>query len=112
MYEKRPDQATMIGLHKLAGEVGDGLVPELYAFLADRPEPFGALENVMPFPIGRARLPRRSPHAIPTIARAADDDNILTFPQPALPIDGISTPGPQRCGARERINEETTCFMR
>ena len=30
MNEERPDGVMMIGLHKLAAQRGDGLVPELY----------------------------------------------------------------------------------
>lgn len=89
MDEKRPDPATMIGLHKLAGAVGDGLVPELYALLADRPDLLSSSENVISFPAGRARLPRRSPHALSTIARAADGDKILAFPQPVSPTHSV-----------------------
>lgn len=88
MDEKRPDPATMIGLHKLAGDAGDGLVPELYALLADRPDLLSSSENVIAFPAGRARLPRRSVHALSTIARAMDGDKILAFPQPVSPAHG------------------------
>lgn len=89
MDDNRPDQATMIGLHKLAGEPGDGLMPELYAFLNQTPEALSVSENIVSFPAGRARLPRRSPHAIPTIARVAGGDNLLAFRQRVLPADAM-----------------------
>lgn len=85
MNEMRSDPVTMIGLHRLAADVDGGLVPELYAVLADRPRVLAASENVVPFPVGQASLPRRSLHAIPAIARARDGDTILLFPQPSLP---------------------------
>lgn len=36
MNEERPDISLLIGLHKLAEQNGDGMVPELYAVLAAR----------------------------------------------------------------------------
>ena len=36
MSNERPDQFMMIGLHKLASQFGDGLVPELYELLSRR----------------------------------------------------------------------------
>ena len=36
MNDQRPDAFMMIGLHKLAAQNGDGLVPELYELLTRR----------------------------------------------------------------------------
>ncbi len=33
MRDEHPDPSLFIGLHKLAEQTGDGLVPELYALL-------------------------------------------------------------------------------
>ncbi len=36
MRDERPDTSLFIGLHKLAEQNGEGLVPELYEILASR----------------------------------------------------------------------------
>ncbi|WP_119940828.1 hypothetical protein [Neorhizobium sp. NCHU2750] len=36
MRDERPDATLFIGLHKLAEQNGEGLVPELYEILASR----------------------------------------------------------------------------
>ncbi len=80
MNDDRPDQMTMIGLHKLADEIGGGMLPALYELLSPHlaAEDIDAI-NVMPFPADRVRLPRRSPHAISTIAHARGGE-VLPFP--------------------------------
>ena len=50
MNEERPDAGLFIGLHKLAQQNGDGLVPELYELLTRRAEP--DMTNVVAFPAG------------------------------------------------------------
>ena len=50
MNEQGPDPSLLIGLHKLAEQNGDGLVPELYALLAERPQSATSDTNVVPFP--------------------------------------------------------------
>ena len=46
MREERPDASLFIGLHKLAEQTGDGLVPELYALLTQN-EPTSDMTNVV-----------------------------------------------------------------
>jgi hypothetical protein len=51
MSEEPRDRSLLIGLHKLAEQNGDGLVPELFALLSRREEyslPSGG--NVLAFP--------------------------------------------------------------
>ncbi|MBW6423208.1 hypothetical protein KX729_17255 [Rhizobium sp. XQZ8] len=50
MNEERRDASLFIGLHKLAAQNGDGLVPELYALLTARAE--ADMTNVVTFPAG------------------------------------------------------------
>lgn len=56
MNEERPDVSLFIGLHKLAEQNGDGLVPELYALLSARAESATDtapdMTNVVAFPSG------------------------------------------------------------
>ncbi|MGK6316485.1 hypothetical protein [Neorhizobium sp. DT-125] len=52
MNEERRDVSLFIGLHKLAEQNGDGLVPELYALLTARAEAQADMTNVVPFPAG------------------------------------------------------------
>lgn len=58
MNEERPDVSLFIGLHKLAEQNGDGLVPELYALLTARAEAATDttpdMTNVVAFPAGLA----------------------------------------------------------
>lgn len=49
MNEERRDVSLFIGLHKLAEQNGDGLVPELYALLAARAEAPADMTNVVAF---------------------------------------------------------------
>ncbi len=57
MDDERPDGAMMIGLHKLAEQFGDGLVPELYELLTSRARSIEASANVTEFPVSHARAP-------------------------------------------------------
>lgn len=50
MSEERRDSSLLIGLHKLAEQNGDGLVPELYALLAGRRDAPADMTNVVPMP--------------------------------------------------------------
>ena len=52
MREEHPDPSLFIGLHKLAEQNGDGLVPELYALLT-RTETVNDTANVVSFPLDR-----------------------------------------------------------
>ena len=71
----------MIGLHKLAAQNGDGLVPELYALLTHRAEMLESA-NVTAFPIESARPPARLSGFEPGPALDARNDNVLAFPAP------------------------------
>ena len=57
MNEERRDTSLFIGLHKLAEQNGDGLVPELYALLTARATAATDMANVVVFP---ARLKAQS----------------------------------------------------
>ncbi|CDZ60804.1 Hypothetical protein NGAL_HAMBI2605_11980 [Neorhizobium galegae bv. orientalis] len=50
MNEERRDASLFIGLHKLAEQNGDGLVPELYALLTARAEAAADMTNVVTMP--------------------------------------------------------------
>ncbi|MCQ1571333.1 hypothetical protein NFO65_11310 [Neorhizobium galegae] len=50
MNEERRDAGLFIGLHKLAAQNGDGLVPELYALLTARAEAAADMTNVVTMP--------------------------------------------------------------
>jgi predicted nucleic acid-binding protein len=50
MNEERRDTSLFIGLHKLAAQNGDGLVPELYALLTARAEAAADMTNVVTMP--------------------------------------------------------------
>lgn len=80
MHDERPDQMTMIGLHKLASQFGDGLVPELYALLTNRARMLEENENVTEFPTWRARPPARNPSDPAATAEAT----VLPFPRMTL----------------------------
>jgi len=80
MSEHRPDQYMMIGLHKMASQFGDGLVPELYELLTRRARAAETDVNVVEFPAGQARLPAREMFAVAPAAQ----DNILRFPVAAV----------------------------
>ena len=81
MNEERPEAFMMIGLHKLAAQNGDGLVPELYALLTRRAEMLESA-NVTAFPVASARPPARTTGFEPVEAHQARNDNVLAFPAP------------------------------
>ena len=81
MNDERPDAFMMIGLHKLASQNGDGLVPELYALLTRRADMLESA-NVTPFPVQDARPPARSATFEGAPALEARNDNVVAFPQP------------------------------
>ncbi len=88
MHEERPDRYIMIGLHKMAAQVGDGLVPEIYELLMSRSRHLEENPNVVEFPAWQARPPVREGFAVAPIAQ----NNILSFPvaadMPAAQING------------------------
>ncbi|OHV81407.1 hypothetical protein [Ensifer sp. LCM 4579] len=73
MNDERPDQMMMIGLHKLASQFGDGLVPELYELLTRRARMLEDNPGLAEFP---ARQPGRAPHGLVPSPEAV----ILPFP--------------------------------
>ncbi|MBB4236020.1 hypothetical protein [Rhizobium esperanzae] len=83
MNEQRPDGFTMIGLHKLAAQSGDGLVPELYELFQQHAERQQICQNMTLFPTWEARMPGEAATR-PLGAAAANGDNILAFPSPAV----------------------------
>ena len=78
MSEKRPDRFTMIGLHKLAAQNGDGLVPELYDLLKKHAEQREHCANVAEFPVWDARMPGEQPEK-PLGLEAANGNNVVAF---------------------------------
>lgn len=81
MSDERPEAFMMIGLHKLAAQNGDGLVPELYALLTRRADMLES-ENVTEFPLASARPPARATSFEDTHALEARNDNVVAFPAP------------------------------
>ena len=81
MSDERPDGFMMIGLHKLAAQNGDGLVPELYALLTRRAD---MLESgkVTEFPLASARPPARAARFEAAQGLEARNDNVVAFPAP------------------------------
>ena len=54
MREERPDPSLFIGLHKLAEQSGEGLVPELYYYLLANPGRADDHDsNIVKFPANR-----------------------------------------------------------
>ncbi|MCA1367871.1 hypothetical protein [Ensifer aridi] len=77
MHDERPDQMMMIGLHKLAAQFGDGLVPELYELLTRRARMIEENANVTEFPTWQARPTGRDPLGLAAPMEGA----ILPFPR-------------------------------
>ncbi|WP_426122166.1 hypothetical protein [Pararhizobium sp. PWRC1-1] len=75
MSNERPDHYMMIGLHKLAAQSGDGLVPELHELMSRRARMVEDNPNVTEFPAWQARPPARSALGLAPEPR----DNILPF---------------------------------
>ncbi|MDL2405379.1 hypothetical protein PY650_06845 [Rhizobium calliandrae] len=82
MTDKGPDGFMMIGLHKLASQNGDGLVPELYELLMRRAEEQRQVSNVTAFPFWRARFLNEEPNP-PLSDSGQDGTNVIAFaPRP------------------------------
>ncbi|WEX76670.1 hypothetical protein PYH37_004992 [Sinorhizobium numidicum] len=79
MNDEGPDQMMLIGLHKLASQFGDGLVPELYELLTRRARMLEDNPNVTEFPAWQARQPGKDPIGL----APAVDGAILPFPHAA-----------------------------
>ena len=69
----------MIGLHKLAAQNGDGLVPELYEFLANRAAMLESV-NVTEFHVQNTRPPARNAKFDDDATLEARNDNVVAFP--------------------------------
>jgi hypothetical protein len=70
----------MIGLHKLAAQNGDGLVPELYDLLKQNAARRELYPNVTEFPVWEVRQPGELADR-PLGDEAANGDNVVAFPQ-------------------------------
>ena len=81
MNEERPGGVMMIGLHKLAAQNGDGLVPELYDLLMKNAEREAQADNVTEFPYWETRTPGVEPEK-PLGREAANGNNIVAFAAP------------------------------
>ncbi|CDM58791.1 hypothetical protein LPU83_3141 [Rhizobium favelukesii] len=68
----------MIGLHKLAAQRGDGLMPELYDLLLRNVERRTDYPNVSEFPLLEARTPGQQPEK-PLGLEAANGNNVVAF---------------------------------
>ncbi|CAN7371455.1 hypothetical protein LJR251_002198 [Rhizobium rhizogenes] len=83
MNDKGPDGFMMIGLHKLAAQNGDGLVPELYELLMRRAEEQRQAPNVTAFPSWQVRLSGEQ-----SDITAGDGTNVIAFtPRPGKTVD-------------------------
>ncbi|CAN7196657.1 hypothetical protein [Rhizobium sp. LjRoot254] len=69
------DDFMLVGLHKMAAERGDGLVPEMLEILKRSREGFDASANVMHFP------ERDIEPVSPMMLRSAsNENNVIAFP--------------------------------
>ena len=68
----------LIGLHKLAAQNGDGLVPELYELLMRRAEEQRRAANVATFPAWKTRQPGEAPDQ-PLDEASRDGANVIAF---------------------------------
>ncbi len=75
---RRPEGYTLIGLHKMAAQNGDGMVPELYELMMDREERQRDYPNVEQFPIWDARMPGEAAEK-PLGRDAANGNNVVAF---------------------------------
>lgn len=86
MNGDKPDGFMMIGLHRLAAQNGDGLIPELYALLTREARMQEERPNVSIFPVWEARSPARAmPFEAAGQPPAVAGDNVIAFPQRAAP---------------------------
>ncbi|NEI69963.1 hypothetical protein GR212_10315 [Rhizobium lusitanum] len=78
MIENGPDGFMLIGLHKLAAQNGDGLVPELYELLMRRAEEQRRAANVTTFPAWKTRKPGEAP-GLQLDEASRDGANVIAF---------------------------------
>ena len=74
MSDQTPNEFLMIGLHKLAAERGDGLIPELAALYADRQRRTMESSNVVRFPEELT-----SPASAFAGEQVVGNDNVIAF---------------------------------
>ncbi len=78
MIDNGPDGLMLIGLHKLAAQNGDGLVPELCELLMRRAEERQRAANIASFPAWKARLPGKASDR-PLNDAGRDGANVIAF---------------------------------
>lgn len=78
MIDNRPDGFALIGLHRLAAQNGDGLVPELYELLMRRDNDQRRAANVATFPAWKTRQPGEAPEQ-PLDAASRNGANVVAF---------------------------------
>ncbi len=78
------ESGMLIGLHKLAAQNGDGLIPELLERLQDMAERERASAEVVPLPGLHQRKVSRSQHLANGLRADRDTatDNVVSFPAP------------------------------
>ena len=82
MSSDKPDGFMLIGLHKLAAQNGDGLIPELHALLTREARLQAENPNVSVFPVWETRSPARAvPFEPADQAPVEAGDNVVAFPQ-------------------------------
>ena len=78
MIDAGPDGFMLIGLHKLAAQNGDGLVPELYELLMRRAKEQQRAPTVTTFPAWKARFPGEMADR-PLAEATRDGANVIAF---------------------------------
>ncbi len=78
MIDNGPDGFMLIGLHKLAAQNGEGLVPELYELLMRRAEEQRRAANVATFPAWKTRQPGEAPEQ-PLDEASRNGANVVAF---------------------------------
>ncbi|MGY5800486.1 hypothetical protein ACXHMN_04055 [Rhizobium sp. LEGMi12c] len=78
MIDNGPEGFMLIGLHKLAAQNGDGLVPELYELLMRRAEEQRRAANVATFPAWKTRQPGEASDQ-PLDEASRDGANVIAF---------------------------------
>ncbi|PST19549.1 hypothetical protein C7U61_13685 [Rhizobium sp. JAB6] len=78
MIDNGPDGFMLIGLHKLAAQNGDGLVPELHELLMRRAEEQRRASNVTTFPVWKTRQPGEAPEQ-PLDDASRNGANVVAF---------------------------------
>ena len=67
------DDFMLIGLHKMAAERGDGLIPEMLDMLKQSREALAERGDLMQFPSGRGAF-------FGTVRPASNENNVIAFP--------------------------------